>query len=125
MRRQSEKTTILRTRAETVKGFQEPASESQIITVEPGAACGAVRCHSRWRVAPFHFSSRAENYKRAATANMNGHFIDRFVRSSDIGRAEIVAPKVTRMRASQRQATGDVRKRMARRCFSAATGACR
>lgn len=56
---------------------------------------------------------------------MNGHFIDGFAKSSDIGRAEIVLPKVIRMRAYRKQATGDVRKRMARRCFSAAIGACR
>jgi hypothetical protein len=69
--------------------------------------------------------SGAEKYKRVAAANMNGHFIDGFTRSSDKGRAEIVLPKVTCMRTSQKQATGDARKRMARRCFSAATGACR
>jgi hypothetical protein len=56
---------------------------------------------------------------------MNSHFIDGFARSLDIGRAEIALPKVARMRMARTPATGDVRKRMARRCFSAATGACR
>jgi hypothetical protein len=56
---------------------------------------------------------------------MNGHFIDGFARSSDIGCAEIALPKVTRMRMAQAAATGNARKRMAQRCFSAATGACR
>jgi hypothetical protein len=54
---------------------------------------------------------------------MNSHFIDGFVRSSDIGPADIVLSKVMRM--VQTPATGDARKRMARHCFSAATGACR
>lgn len=73
----------------------------------------------------FQFLSRAEKRKRVVAANMNGHFIDGVARSSDIGRAEIALPKVTRMRMAQTPATGDARKRMARRCFSAATGACR
>jgi hypothetical protein len=47
------------------------------------------------------------------------------VRSLDIGCAEVVLQRVFRMRTSQKQATGDVRKRTARRCFSAVTGACR
>ncbi|MBV8926089.1 MAG: hypothetical protein JOZ74_12045 [Bradyrhizobium sp.] len=56
---------------------------------------------------------------------MNGHFIDDFASSSDIDRAGIGLPKVARMRMAQTPVTGDARKRMARRCFSAATGACR
>jgi hypothetical protein len=56
---------------------------------------------------------------------MNCHFIDGFARSMDIGRAEVVLPRVIRMRKNRKQATGNVRKRMARRCFSAVTGACR
>jgi len=56
---------------------------------------------------------------------MNGHFIDHFAKSSDIRCVDVVLPKITRMRMSQAPASGDVRKRMARRCFSAATGACR
>jgi hypothetical protein len=56
---------------------------------------------------------------------MNSHFIDGEARSSDIREADIVLPKVTRMRMAQTPATVDARKRMARRCFSAATGACR
>ena len=45
---------------------------------------------------------------------MNSHFIDRFARSLDIARAEIILPKVTRMRLAQTPATGDARKRVAR-----------
>jgi hypothetical protein len=86
--------------------------------------CRAAHCYLRLRVAPFHFSSCAENYERAAAAYMNSHFIDRFARSLDIGHADIALPKVHRMRMAQTPATGDARKRMARRCFSAATGAC-
>jgi hypothetical protein len=56
---------------------------------------------------------------------MNCHFVDGFARSSDIGRAEILLQKVARMRTSYTEATGDVRKRMARRRFSSATAACR
>jgi hypothetical protein len=56
---------------------------------------------------------------------MNSHFIDGFARSSDIGHAEIVLPTAACMRVAQTPATGDARKRTARRCFSAATGACR
>jgi hypothetical protein len=56
---------------------------------------------------------------------MNGHFIDGFARSLDIRRADLALPKVHRVRMAQTPATGDARKRMARRCFSAATGACR
>jgi hypothetical protein len=54
---------------------------------------------------------------------MESLFIDDFAKSSDIRRADIVLPKVTRMRMAQSPATVDVRKRLARRCFSAATGA--
>jgi hypothetical protein len=86
---------------------------------------GAAHYYPRLRVAPFRFLSRAEKRRRVAAANMNSHFIDGFVRSLDIGHAEIALPKVTRMRMAQTSATVDVRKRMARRCFSAATGACR
>jgi hypothetical protein len=56
---------------------------------------------------------------------MKGHFIDDSAKSSDIREADIVLPRVVRMRMAQTSATGDARKRMSRRCFSAATGACR
>jgi hypothetical protein len=56
---------------------------------------------------------------------MNSHFIDGFAGSLDIGRAEMFCQKVARMRMARTPATGDMRKLMARRCFSAATGACR
>jgi hypothetical protein len=56
---------------------------------------------------------------------MNSHFIDGFAGSLDIRSAEIAPQKVHRVRMAQTLATGDVRKRMAQRCFSAATGACR
>jgi hypothetical protein len=56
---------------------------------------------------------------------MNSHFIDDFAGSLDIGCAEIGLPKTNCMRMVQTPATGDARKRMARRCVSAATGACR
>jgi hypothetical protein len=74
---------------------------------------------------PFHFFSRAETPRRVAALNMNSHSIDGFAGSLDIRRAEIVLPKAACMRMVQTPATGDARKRMARRCFSAATGACR
>jgi hypothetical protein len=125
MRSEFEKTIIPQPRRGRVPAFQERASERQIITVEShmmGRGRGSL---PRWRVALFQFLSRAEKRKRVVAANMNGHFIDGFARSSDIGRAEIALPKVTRMRMAQTPATGDARKRMARRCFSAATGACR
>jgi hypothetical protein len=56
---------------------------------------------------------------------MNSHFIDGFARSLDVRHAETVLPKVTRMRMAKTSAIVDVRKRTARHCFSAATGACR
>jgi hypothetical protein len=124
MRWQFEKTIILQARAEGVQDFREPASKSQIINAGACLICHAAHCNPCLRVAPFHFSSRAEKYRRVAALNMNSRFIDGFARSLDIGRAEIVLPKVTRMSMAQTPATGDARKRMARRCFSAATGAC-
>jgi hypothetical protein len=63
--------------------------------------------------------------RRVALATMNSHFIDRLGRSLDIDHAEIPLPKVTRMRMDQTPAIANVHKRMMRRCFSAATGACR
>jgi hypothetical protein len=77
------------------------------------------------RVAPFHFLSRVEKHGRVVAANMNGHFIDGFAGSLDIRCADMFLSKVIRMRMAQTPATGDARRRMARRCFSAATGACR
>jgi hypothetical protein len=87
--------------------------------------CRAAHCYPRLTVAPFRFLSRAEKRSGVAAATMNSHFIDGFARSLDIDRAEIALPKVTRMRMVQTSATVDVRKRTARRCFSAATGICR
>ena len=62
---------------------------------------------------------------RVATPNMKRHFIDDLAKSSDIRPPDMFLSKVTRMRMAQRPATRDARKRTARRCFSAATGACR
>jgi hypothetical protein len=66
-----------------------------------------------------------EKHERVPATNMNSDFIDGFAGSLDIRWADMVLPKVSRMRMAQTPATGDARKRMARRCFSAATGACR
>src|SRR4029077_21166865 len=113
---------ILRARVAGVQDFQEPAFRSQIVTVAPcRAACRGLLL----RVAPFHFSSHVKKYERVAATNMNSHFIDGFAGSLDIRYADMILSKVIRMRMAQTPATGDARKRMARRCFSAATGACR
>jgi hypothetical protein len=87
--------------------------------------CEASCCDLIPRLAAFHFLSREEKHTRVATPNMKGHFIDDLAKSSDIRRADMFLSKVIRMRMAQTPATGDARRRMARRCFSAATGACR
>ncbi|MCP1845561.1 hypothetical protein ACVIHI_008972 [Bradyrhizobium sp. USDA 4524] len=56
---------------------------------------------------------------------MKSHFIDGLAKSLDIRQAEIALPKAIGMRMAQTPATGDVRKHWLRRCFSAATDACR
>jgi hypothetical protein len=73
----------------------------------------------------FIFLSRVEKHERVPSANMNSHFIDGFAGSLDICWADMVLPKVSRMKMAQTPASEDVRKHWARRCFSAATGACR
>jgi hypothetical protein len=108
-----------------VQDFQEPASKSQIVTVSPCVTRRTALCDPLLRVTPFHFLSRAEKRKRVAAASMNGHFIDDSASSLDIHCADMALPKVHRMRMARTPATGDARKRVAGRCFSAATGACR
>jgi hypothetical protein len=76
-------------------------------------------------LAAFQFLSREEKHTRVATTNMKSHFIDGLAKSSDIREADIVLPRVILMRMAQTPAIRDVHKHRARRCFSAATGACR
>jgi hypothetical protein len=123
LRWQFEKMIILRTRAAGVQDFQEPAFRLQIVTVAPCVTRRAACCGLLLRVAPFHFLSRVEKHERVAATNMNSHFIDGFAGSLDIRCADMFLSKVIRMRMAQTPATRDARKRMARRCFSAATGA--
>ncbi|MGY3606309.1 MULTISPECIES: hypothetical protein [unclassified Bradyrhizobium] len=82
-------------------------------------------CDLLARLAAFHFLSREEKHTRAVTTNMKGHFIDGLAKSLDICEVEIALPKVVGMKMAQTPAIRDVRKHGARRCFSAATGACR
>jgi hypothetical protein len=125
LRWQFEKMIILRTRAAEVQNFQEPPFRLQIVTVAPCVTRRAACCGLLLRVAPFHFLSRVEKHERVAATNMNSHFIDGFAGSLDIRCADMFLSKVIRMKMAQTPATRDARKRMARRCFSAATGACR
>jgi hypothetical protein len=125
LRWQFEKTIILRTRAAGVQDFQEPAFRSQIVTVASCVTATTTCCGLISWVAPFHFLSRVKKHGRVAATNMNSHFIDGFAGSLDIRCADMFLSKVIRMRMAQTPATGDARRRMARRCFSAATGACR
>jgi len=55
--------------------------------------------------------------------NLNSHFIDEIGLSIETSGRWVALPKVKRMRTNK-QMNGHTRKRIAGRCFSAATGAC-
>jgi hypothetical protein len=73
-------------------------------------------------------SRHAENSQSAALQKLDTHFIDRSRRYPDIRDSQVSPPNYfpgRRMRSNPKPAVGDMRKRLTRRCVSAATGACR
>jgi hypothetical protein len=72
-------------------------------------------------------SHHAENSRDAALQKLDTHFIDRSSRNRDILARRVSSELFPgrRMRSTSGPAVGDMRKRMTRRCVSAATGACR
>jgi hypothetical protein len=73
-------------------------------------------------------SRRAENSQGATPQKLDTHFIDRSMRCLDIRNSQVSPPNYfpgRRMRSNPKPAVGDMRKRLTRRCVSAATGACR
>jgi hypothetical protein len=73
-------------------------------------------------------SRHAENSQDAAAQKLDTHFIDRSMRRLDIRNSQVSPPNYfpgRRMRSNPKPAVGDMRKRLTRRCVSAATGACR
>jgi hypothetical protein len=76
----------------------------------------------------FRFLRHVENSKNVMPRKLDAHFIDRMTGSPDIQRCGFRLPRLfsgPRMRRYPTAAVGDMRKRMTRRCVSAATGACR
>jgi len=90
LRWQFDKTIILRTRDSEAQGWWEAASGSQIIAAEWCRDLQGELPHSSLAVAIFQFLSHAKNRTHVAALNTKGHFIDRFVKSSDIRKADIV-----------------------------------
>jgi hypothetical protein len=66
----------------------------------------------------------AEKGRRVAHANLDTHFIDRLRTPFDI-RWRRCSAEDCRMRLNDQQVTCEMRRRITRRCVSAATGACR
>ncbi|HXI07583.1 MAG: hypothetical protein ACRC1G_14795 [Bradyrhizobium sp.] len=65
-----------------------------------------------------------EKARCAAPENMDTHFIDRVLAAADIHRRRLFCGGLP-MRPNGQQMTGEMRRRITRRCVSAATGACR
>jgi len=85
----------------------------------------AAKPGNRYReIVLFAFQLPAEKGRRVASPNMDTHFIDRLRTSFDI-QWRRCSDEGCQMRPNDRQVTSEMRRRITRRCVSAATGACR
>jgi hypothetical protein len=122
--------------------------EHKDATLDEAARCIRIRCGSRHEVISrlridvpirsaliaavknmeFCNLRHAENSQNATPQKLDTHFIDQSSRYQDIRSSQVSPPNYSpgrRMRSNPKPAVGDMRKRLTRRCVSAATGACR